>query len=73
MGSRRSTRKNAVVSRVTPPLQVSTMAQAMPSKLARARAQASHSHAPRIEQLDPVAQPVPVTQPALVIQPTPAA
>ncbi|KAM1859601.1 hypothetical protein ACFX13_011883 [Malus domestica] len=59
MGLRRSMRQNAIVSRVAPPLQGSTMAQAMPSKLARARAQASHSHAPRIEQPASVTQPAP--------------
>ncbi|KAM2168866.1 hypothetical protein ACFX1Q_038266 [Malus domestica] len=73
MGLRRSMRQNAVVSRVAPSLQGSTMAQAMPSKLARARAQASHSHAPRIEQPAPVTQHAPTTQPASVIQLAPAA
>ncbi|KAM2984013.1 hypothetical protein FF2_009873 [Malus domestica] len=67
MGSQRSMRQNAVVSRVVPPLQGSTMAQAMPSKLARAQAQASHSHAPHIEQHSLATQPVPATQPAPVI------
>ncbi|KAM2071146.1 hypothetical protein ACFX1X_040137 [Malus domestica] len=57
MGSRRSMRQNAVVSRVAPPLQGSNIAQDMPSKLARARAQASHSHAPHIKQPAPVTLP----------------
>ncbi|XP_070675734.1 uncharacterized protein [Malus domestica] len=72
MGSRRFVRQNAVVSRVAPSLQGSTMAQAMPSKLARARAQASHSHAPRIEQPAPATQPAPIIQLAPAALPTPA-
>ncbi|KAM1648504.1 hypothetical protein ACFX2K_009891 [Malus domestica] len=63
-------RQNGVVSKVAPQLQGSTMAQAMPSKLAQTPAQALHSHAPRIEQLVPDEQPTPVPQPALTEQPT---
>ncbi|KAM1971949.1 hypothetical protein FF2_018274 [Malus domestica] len=49
------------------------MAQAVPSKLARARAQASHSHAPRTEQHAPVIQPAPLAQPTPTTQPAPVA
>ncbi|KAM2965157.1 hypothetical protein FF2_022863 [Malus domestica] len=45
------------------------MAQAVPSKFARAQTQASHSHAPPTEQPAPVIQPAHVAQPAPVIQP----
>ncbi|KAM2544170.1 hypothetical protein TB1_015894 [Malus domestica] len=56
-----------------------TTIQAVPSKFTWTQAQASHSHAPRIEQHapasveqpTPVAQPAPAKQPALVTQPTP--
>ncbi|KAM1032446.1 hypothetical protein ACFX2C_036111 [Malus domestica] len=54
-----------------------TTARAVPSKFTWTKAQASHSHAPRIEQPAPViqpalvAQPAPVIQPALVAQPAP--
>ena len=37
-------------------------AQVVPSKFARARAQASHSHAPHTEQPASIAQPAPTTQ-----------
>ncbi|KAM1382027.1 hypothetical protein ACFX2F_034548 [Malus domestica] len=47
------------------------MAQAVPSKFARAQTQASHSHAPRTEQPAPVIQPAHVAQPAPLIQPAP--
>ncbi|KAM2241038.1 hypothetical protein ACFXTI_010376 [Malus domestica] len=73
MGSRRSTRQNTVVNRVAPPLRGSTMAQAMPSKLARARAQASHSHAPCTEQPAPAIQLAPVIQPAPALMASQAA
>ncbi|KAM1891433.1 hypothetical protein ACFX14_034717 [Malus domestica] len=78
MGPRRSTRLNVVIGGVVPPLRGSTMAQAVPSKLARARAQALHSHASRIEQPAPDKQPTPVAQPApaeqhaIATQPVPA-
>ncbi|KAM1807237.1 hypothetical protein ACFX11_030282 [Malus domestica] len=49
------------------------MDQAMPSKFARAQAQASYSHAPRTEQPASVAQPALVIQRAPVIQPAHAA
>ncbi|KAM1112724.1 hypothetical protein PS1_046001 [Malus domestica] len=71
MGLRRSTRQNMVVSRVAPPPRGSTVAQAVPSKFARAQAQTSHSHAPRTEQPAPVIQPAHATQPAPLIQPAP--
>ncbi|KAM1338155.1 hypothetical protein ACFX2H_041885 [Malus domestica] len=54
-----------------------TTIQAVPSKFTWTQAQASHSHAPRIEQPAPVkqptltAQPAPAEQPALVTQPAP--
>ncbi|KAM1124829.1 hypothetical protein ACFX2B_039704 [Malus domestica] len=48
-----------------------TTARAVPSKFTWTKAQASHSHAPRIEQPALVAQPAPVIQPALVAQPAP--
>ncbi|KAM1659045.1 hypothetical protein ACFXTN_043142 [Malus domestica] len=48
-----------------------TTTQAVPSKFTWTQAQASHSHAPRIEQLAFVEQPTPVAQPALVTQPAP--
>ncbi|KAM1620897.1 hypothetical protein ACFXTN_017830 [Malus domestica] len=48
-----------------------TMIQAVPSKFTWTQAQASHSHAPRIEQHAPVIQPTLVAQPALTIQPAP--
>ncbi|KAM1404692.1 hypothetical protein ACFX2I_013154 [Malus domestica] len=50
-----------------------TTIQAVPSKFTWTQAQASHSHAPRIEQPAPVIQPALVAQPAPVIQPAPAA
>ncbi|KAM2679954.1 hypothetical protein EV2_011807 [Malus domestica] len=65
-------RQNVVVSRVAPPLQGFIMAQAMPSKLAWARPQASHSQSPRIEQPAPATQPAPAIQPTFVVQPAPA-
>ncbi|KAM2194544.1 hypothetical protein ACFX1R_028667 [Malus domestica] len=46
-----------------------TTIQAVPSKFTWTQAQASHSHAPRIEQPAPVEQPTPVTQPAPAKQP----
>ncbi|KAM2340079.1 hypothetical protein PS2_018981 [Malus domestica] len=48
-----------------------TTTQAVPSKFKWTQAQASHSHAPRIEQPAFVEQPTPVAQPALVTQPAP--
>ncbi|KAM2432439.1 hypothetical protein ACFX1W_019642 [Malus domestica] len=54
-----------------------TTIQAVPSKFTWTQAQASHSHAPHIEQPAPVkqptltAQPAPTEQPALVTQPAP--
>ncbi|KAM1714890.1 hypothetical protein ACFX12_025438 [Malus domestica] len=54
-----------------------TTARVVPSKFTWTKAQASHSHAPRIKQPAPViqpalvAQPVPVIQPVLVAQPAP--
>ncbi|KAM1453099.1 hypothetical protein ACFXTO_002751 [Malus domestica] len=77
MGPRRSTRLNVVIGGVVPPLQGSTMAQAVPSKLARVQAQASHLYASCAEQPVPdkqptlVAQPAPAKQPTLVAQPAP--
>ncbi|KAM1513669.1 hypothetical protein FF2_024923 [Malus domestica] len=50
-----------------------TMIQAVPSKFTWTQAQASHSHAPRIEQPASVIQPAPTIQSAPVIQPAPAA
>ncbi|KAM1748787.1 hypothetical protein ACFX12_009734 [Malus domestica] len=47
-----------------------TTTQAVPSKFTWTQAQASHSHAPRVEQ---PASPTPVVQPASVEQPTPVA
>ncbi|KAM1716552.1 hypothetical protein ACFX11_024507 [Malus domestica] len=49
-----------------------TTIQAVPSKFTWTQAQASHSHAPRIEQPVPVIQPAPVKQPTLTAQPAPA-
>ncbi|KAM1391938.1 hypothetical protein ACFX2I_019593 [Malus domestica] len=49
-----------------------TTIQAVPSKFTWTQAQASHSHAPRIEQHAPVIQPAPVKQPTLTAQPAPA-
>ncbi|KAM0968314.1 hypothetical protein ACFX2A_016981 [Malus domestica] len=49
-----------------------TTIQAVPSKFTWTQAQASHSHAPRIEQPAPVIQPAPVEQPTPVAQPAPA-
>ncbi|KAM1266234.1 hypothetical protein ACFX2J_035828 [Malus domestica] len=69
---RRSMRLNVVIGEVVPPLRGSTMAQAVPSKLAWARAQASHLHASRSKQPALVAQPAPAEQPTFVAQPTPA-
>ncbi|KAM1067862.1 hypothetical protein ACFX2B_022868 [Malus domestica] len=49
-----------------------TTIQAVPSKFTWTQAQASHSHAPRIEQPAPVIQPAPVKQPTLTTQLAPA-
>ncbi|KAM1225196.1 hypothetical protein ACFX2G_044942 [Malus domestica] len=49
-----------------------TTIQAVPSKFTWTQAQASHSHAPRIEQPASVIQPAPVKQPTLTAQPAPA-
>ncbi|KAM2012465.1 hypothetical protein ACFX1T_024326 [Malus domestica] len=49
-----------------------TTIQAVPSKFTWTQAQASHSHASRIEQPAPVIQPAPVEQPTPVAQPAPA-
>ncbi|KAM1337423.1 hypothetical protein ACFX2H_041260 [Malus domestica] len=46
-----------------------TTIQVVPSKFTWTQAQASHSHAPRIEQPAPVIQPAPVKQPTLTAQP----
>ncbi|KAM1330024.1 hypothetical protein ACFX13_043501 [Malus domestica] len=48
-----------------------TMIQVMPSKFTWTQAQASHSHAPRIQQSAPVIQPALVAQPAPTIQSAP--
>ncbi|KAM2864379.1 hypothetical protein FF1_023045 [Malus domestica] len=49
-----------------------TTIQAVPSKFTWTQAQASHSHAPCIEQPAPVIQPAPVKQPTLTTQLAPA-
>ncbi|XP_070678845.1 uncharacterized protein [Malus domestica] len=49
-----------------------TTIQAVPSKFTWTQAQASHSHAPRIEQPASVIQPAPVKQPTITAQPAPA-
>ncbi|KAM2937926.1 hypothetical protein FF1_037775 [Malus domestica] len=49
-----------------------TTIQAVSSKFRWTQAQASHSHAPRIEQPASVIQPAPVKQPTLTAQPAPA-
>ncbi|KAM1667662.1 hypothetical protein ACFX1Q_046599 [Malus domestica] len=48
-----------------------TTARVVPSKFTWTKAQASHSHTPRIEQPAPVIQPALVAQPAPTIQPAP--
>ncbi|KAM0984356.1 hypothetical protein ACFX2C_011775 [Malus domestica] len=49
-----------------------TTIQAVPSKFTWTQAQASHSHAPRIEQPASIIQPAPIKQPTLTTQPAPA-
>ena len=85
MGPRQSTRLNVVMGGVAPPRSstmatthgeihsTTIMAQAMSSKLARARAQASHLHASHTKQPAPTEQPTFVALPALAAMPAHAA